>query len=90
MSAAPVADRRLNEVRALKRAALMATLLTLPVVVLEMGGHVVPVFHHWIEATVGMQTSWTVQFVLATMVLVGPGRRFFTSGVPLLLKGRPT
>ncbi|MDO9525275.1 MAG: heavy metal translocating P-type ATPase, partial [Gemmobacter sp.] len=67
----------------------VALALTLPVFVLEMGGHLIPAFHHWIMATIGMQASWTLQFVLVTLVLIGPGRQFLTRGVPALVRLSP-
>ena len=42
-----------------------------------------------VERSIGLQTSWLIQFVLATIVLFGPGRTFFVQGVPALLKGAP-
>ncbi len=81
--------RKENESRELKRLTLIAALLAFPVFVLEMGGHIVPEFHHWIARTIGQQTSWTIQFILTTLVLVWPGRRFFTVGIPALLRGAP-
>ncbi|WP_322895392.1 MULTISPECIES: heavy metal translocating P-type ATPase [unclassified Yoonia] len=83
------ADRKADEARALSRAALIAALLALPVFVLEMGAHLVPAFHHLIADTIGMQTSWLIQFVLTTLVLFGPGRVFFAKGLPALVKGAP-
>ena len=73
----------------LKRDLLIAAALTLPVFVLEMGGHMVPAFHHWVMATIGQGTSWLIQFVLTTIVLAFPGRRFFVRGLPMLAKGTP-
>ncbi len=78
-----------REAAALRRRAALAGLLALPVVILEMGGHVVPAFHHWIAATVGMQASWWVQGVLAALVLAGPGRMFYARGLPALARGAP-
>jgi len=63
--------------------------LSLPVIVLEMGGHLVPGFHIWIEQGIGLQTSWLIQFVLTSVVLLGPGRGFYLLGIPALLKGAP-
>jgi len=80
---------RAREAAALRRATWIAGALTLPVLVLEMGGHAVPAFHHWLDATFGMQTIRWVQFVLATLVLAGPGRIFFAKGVPALLRAAP-
>ncbi|HRK84312.1 MAG TPA: heavy metal translocating P-type ATPase [Alcaligenes sp.] len=67
----------------------LAAVLALPVFILEMGGHMVPAFHHWIGATIGTQNSWLLQFVLTTLVLVFPGREFYTKGIPTLLRGAP-
>ncbi len=83
------ADRRAEEAHALRRGALIAAALTLPVFVLEMGGHLVPAFHHWVAGTIGQQTAWVIQFVLATLVLFGPGRVFYAKGIPALMKGAP-
>ena len=83
------AERRDSEARALRRALLTASVLALPVFILEMGSHLIPVMHHWVMGVLGEQTSWYVQFVLATLVLFGPGLRFFRKGVPALLRGAP-
>ena len=68
---------------------MVAAALTLPVFTLEMGSHLFPAFHHWIMRTIGQQTSWSIQFVLTTLVLAWPGRQFVAIGVPALLKGAP-
>jgi Cu+-exporting ATPase len=81
--------RHNTEAEALRGALLIAAGLTLPVFILEMGGHVVPAFHHWLHHQIGMQTLWIVQFVLTTAVLAGPGRRFYTTGLPALMRGAP-
>ena len=83
------ADRGVAETEALWRRLVLAAVLTLPVFVLEMGAHLVPAFHHWIVATIGTTASWSVQFVLATLVLLGPGRGFYTKGIPALLRRAP-
>ncbi|MEP4196373.1 MAG: heavy metal translocating P-type ATPase [Aliishimia sp.] len=67
----------------------LAAFLTVPVFVIEMGGHLVPAFHHWVIQTIGLQVSWVAQFVLVTLALAGPGRMFFTKGIPALLRGAP-
>ncbi len=82
-------DHTAEEAAALKRATLIAGALTVPVFVLEMGGHLFPAFHHFIGGAIGHQTSWLIQFVLTTLVLIGPGRVFFAKGVPALLRGAP-
>lgn len=77
------------EVSALARSTFIAGGLTLPVFVTEMGGHLVPAFHHWLHMTIGTTPLWVAQFVLTTLVLVFPGRRFFLKGIPALLHGGP-
>ena len=67
----------------------IAALLTAPVFVLEMGSHLVPAFHDWVMATIGHQANLLIQFVLTTLVLFGPGWRFFRAGVPALLRLAP-
>lgn len=83
-------DAKTTEIAETRQAVLIAAVLTIPVFVLEMGGHVFPDFHHLIARTIGQEVSWIIQFVLTTLVLLGPGRRFFTSGVPALIHRAPT
>ena len=78
-----------EEMQSLKRDLLLALLLAIPVFILEMGGHAIPAFHHWIHTTIGMQNSWYIQFVLTTLILLFPGRRFYQHGVPALLRLAP-
>ncbi|MGV6811208.1 MAG: heavy metal translocating P-type ATPase [Brevirhabdus sp.] len=89
-SGAPTSDtRKADEIRTLGRLTLIAAALALPVFIMEMGGHLFPPFHEAIHSWIGMQNSRMIQFVLTTLVLFGPGLRFFTKGVPALLKGAP-
>jgi Cu+-exporting ATPase len=83
------AERRESEARGLRRSLLIAAILTLPVFSLAMGSHLIPAMHHWVMGVLGEQTSWYIQFALATLVLFGPGLRFFRKGVPALLRGAP-
>jgi Cu+-exporting ATPase len=83
------ADRQGAETEALRRRFLIAAALTLPVFVLEMGGHLIPAWHHWVMQTLGMQVSWGIQFVLATLVLIWPGRGFYEKGLPALWRWAP-
>lgn len=73
----------------LKRDLLLAAALALPVFVLEMGSHLVPALHEWVMDTIGMRQSWLLQFVLTTLVLAIPGRRFYRKGLPALLRLAP-
>lgn len=82
-------ERRESEAQALRRSFLAAAILTLPVFILEMGSHLIPAMHHWVMGVMGQQINWYVQFALATLVLFGPGLRFFRKGVPALLRGAP-
>lgn len=82
-------DRTLAERTALRRDTWIAAILTAPIFVAEMGGHLLPAFHHWLYGTFGQWPLWFAQFVLATLVLVGPGRRFYVKGVPAFLRGGP-
>jgi heavy metal translocating P-type ATPase len=84
-----VTERREREAEGLTRDLILSAVLTLPVFVLEMGSHMIPAFHHFIMGTIGQNASWLIQFVLTTLVLAGPGRRFFLKGIPALLKGAP-
>jgi Cu+-exporting ATPase len=81
--------RKAVEAVGLKRDLIIAAALALPVFAVEMGGHLFPPLHHWIMATIGQQTSWIAQFVLTTLVLALPGRRFLVKGWPALLRGAP-
>lgn len=82
-------NERSNEIIRLGRLALLAAILALPVFILEMGSHLFPAMHHWVNATIGAQNSKWIQLVLTTLILAGPGRSFFTKGVPNLLRGAP-
>ncbi|MBT53330.1 MAG: copper-translocating P-type ATPase [Mameliella sp.] len=88
-SAPDAAERQATEATALKRQTLIAAALTLPVFLGVMGGHLVPALHHWVNGALGQSGWWLVQFVLTTLVLIGPGRRFYRIGLPLLAKGTP-
>jgi P-type Cu+ transporter len=71
------------------RAALFSALLTFPVFVVEMGGHLFPAFHHALHDLIPRQYLWLGQAVLITLVLIGPGRSFFKKGLPALFRFAP-
>jgi Cu+-exporting ATPase len=75
---------REEEGRHLQRQFILALILTLPVFILEMGSHLIAAMHIFVHEHIGMQNSWVLQSVLTTLVLVGPGRVFFTKGFPAL------
>jgi Cu+-exporting ATPase len=80
---------REDETPALRRATLIAAALTLPIFIVEMGGHIFPPIHHAIAQTIGLQTLWVAQFILASIVLIWPGQDFYRIGVPALLRRAP-
>ncbi|UES53510.1 heavy metal translocating P-type ATPase [Roseibium aggregatum] len=82
-------ERKAEEARELARKMAIAAAFALPVFLIEMGGHLIPAFHHLIAVTIGQQMSWILQFVLTSVVLFGPGRSFYLKGFPALLKGAP-
>ncbi|MFC3180260.1 heavy metal translocating P-type ATPase [Cypionkella sinensis] len=84
-----VAHDPVAEQRALWRLTLWAAVLTLPVFVVEMGGHVIPGFHMALHGFIAPPALWLAEFVLVTLVLFGPGWRFFRKGLPALLRGGP-
>lgn len=73
----------------LKRDTWIAAVLTLPVVILEMTGHAIPAMRQWVDASIGREVSWAIQFVLITAVVFWPGRRFLSIGLPALYNRRP-
>ena len=81
--------RKSVEQKLLSRDLIIAVLLSLPVIILEMGSHVVPKMADMITQTMGLQTSWYIQWVLATLVLLWPGQRFYRKGIPALLRRAP-
>ncbi|GGD87682.1 copper-translocating P-type ATPase [Aureimonas endophytica] len=73
----------------LRRDFLVAAVLTAPLFVLEMGSHLVPTFHDLVMDRIGMWESRVLQFVLASLVLFGPGLRFLRKGLPALARLAP-
>jgi heavy metal translocating P-type ATPase len=73
----------------LKRDLAIAGVLTLPLFVLEMGGHLYPPFHHALMGAVDQQVLYYIYAALATGVIFGPGWRFLKAGIPALLRGHP-
>ncbi len=85
----PAADARAEQERsALARRFKWSLGATLPLFVLEMGSHVIPAFHHWLAANLGVW-NWIIQAALTTWVMFGPGRAFFTKGLPALMRMAP-
>lgn len=66
-----------DETRQTLRAAFIAGLLTAPVFLLEMGGHLYPPLQAWLSVYLSASLNHLIQAVLITAVLVWPGRVFF-------------
>jgi Cu+-exporting ATPase len=84
-----ITDKTQQEIKTLKRRFFIALFLTLPVFVTEMGGHLVPAFHHWLTAHFSFNQLGVWQAVLTTLVMVWPGRTFFTKGLKTLIHLNP-
>lgn len=82
-------EEKENNVVSLRRSTLLAAALALPVFILEMGSHIFPAMHHAIHNSIGTETSWQLQSVLTTILMIGPGFRFFRRGIPALFRGAP-
>ncbi len=86
---APENDLREEESRVMSRRLIIAAVLTAPVFVLEMGGHLIHGMHEWVMENIGHETTLYISFVLTTLVLLGPGRGFYAKGFPALARGTP-
>ena len=84
----PARDEHDAHAGELRRDLALAIALTLPIVLIEMGGHVSDAVHHWVQGTLGSWNGYG-QFVLTTLVLALPGRLFFAAGLPALARGAP-
>jgi P-type Cu+ transporter len=71
-----------------KRLVFAAT-LTLPLVAMAMVPEMVPGLESAIAEHIGLFVWRLMQALLASLVLFGPGRFFFTTGIPALLRGAP-
>lgn len=73
----------------LRRDVAIAGVLTAPLFVLEMGGHLYMPFHMWLISIIPQQALWMIYFAVTSVVLFGPGWRFFKIGIPALFRGAP-
>lgn len=80
--------KREQERIALAQQLKWSLIATLPVFILEMGSHIIPAFHHWLMANLGIW-NWIIQAVLTTAVMFGPGRIFYLKGLPALARLAP-
>src|SRR5690625_1862544 len=99
--AAEITDDNKPEVRADDQQALreeaekkkknffIALVLSLPVFISDMGAHLIPGFGQWLHGLIATQTIAYWQFILCTLVIVYPGREFFTQGFSALWQKAP-
>jgi Cu+-exporting ATPase len=66
-----------------------AAALTLPIFIIEMGGHIFPPLHEAVMGSIGRPALNWIFLVLAGLVQFGPGRIFYIHGLPALLRGAP-
>lgn len=88
---APAANQKAlqKEAHTKKNQFTVALILSLPVFITDMGSHLIPPFAHWLHSTIAPNTINLMQFVLATLVIVFPGRDFFTLGFRALFNRSP-
>lgn len=86
--AADTSEKREQERTALASHFKWSLFVTLPVFILEMGAHLIPAFHHWLMANLGIW-NWIIQAALTTIVMFGPGRVFYQKGLPALARMAP-
>ena len=67
----------------------LAAILTAPVILLCMGGHILPGFEALITAALGQKVNWVVQCIFASAVLLGPGLDFYSRRFPALRRVAP-
>ncbi|WP_043739502.1 heavy metal translocating P-type ATPase [Thioalkalivibrio nitratireducens] len=80
---------RAAEHRSLKRSLTLAAALTLPIFVIDMGGHLIPALQHAVHDALGTGNVYLLFFVLASGVQFGPGLRFYRKGWPALIQAAP-
>ena len=71
------------------RRSRLAAFLAAPVIILGMGGHILPGFERLIADVIGQKANWIIQCIFATAVLFGPGLDFYRRGFPALWRGAP-
>jgi Cu+-exporting ATPase len=80
---------RAVEHRTLKRRLIFAVVLTLPIFLIDMGGHLIPPLQEAVHGAMGTRNVYILFFFLASGVQFGPGLDFYRRGWPALLQGAP-
>lgn len=88
---APAANQKAlqKEAQTKKTQFILALILSLPVFITDMGSHLIPPFEVWLHSVIAPHSIALMQFVLATLVILFPGRDFFTLGFRSLFSGNP-
>ena len=68
---------------------ILAVALTLPIFIIEMGGHLYAPLHEAVMGAVGRPALNWIFLALAGAVQFGPGRVFYVHGLPALMRGAP-
>ena len=84
-----VQARKQQLAEAYGRRSRLAVFLAAPVIILGMGGHILPGFERLIADVIGQKANWIIQCIFATAVLFGPGLDFYRRGFPALWRGEP-
>ena len=84
-----VQARKQQLAEAYSRRSRLAVFLAAPVIILGMGGHILPGFERLIADVIGQKANWIIQCIFATAVLFGPGLDFYRRGFPALWRGAP-
>lgn len=82
-------EEKRDESTGLARRLILAAVLGAPVFVVEMGGHLFPPLHHWIQAAFSPVFVAYASLVLTTLVMFGPGFGFQRVGLANLLRATP-
>ena len=78
---APEDNHQQDNLIVMKRDVILAASFSLAIMVLSMGAMFIPAFEHMLTATSPFSGFWDwIQFLFASVVLFGPGRRFFKPG----------
>lgn len=81
------ANHREEESEHLKKDLYLAFILALPVFLVEMSMHFISALHMALMPY--LQAIWYAQFILTTLILVFPARRFYKKGLPALARFAP-
>ncbi len=84
-----LAKRQAQEYQQLFRRFLWAIAFAVPLLIAEMGGHMLPAFHHWQVQTFGGKNLELLQLILASLVIFGPGLVFYRKGLAALWRLAP-